>query len=174
MERGTQLEEECTEAKQSFEAAQASRATASDRSHVTASERAAPEPVHDVALPPEPLPEPMPPAVAATTPMKHSAPLVTAVADMPVPATVASDRSHVAAYEHHPDSSAVVPVDEFSDMQSLSADNDWKSCASALNDVLDDLSDKAADEDEAANDLLETILCCPDTRAVKSGNATPK
>ena len=59
---------------------------------------------------------------------------------MPVSATVASDRSHVAAYEHHPDSSAVVPVDEFSDMQSLSADNDWKSCASALNDVLDDLS----------------------------------
>ena len=70
----------------------------------------------------------------------------------------ASDRSLSAAPEVVP----TVASAAGSDRSHVASDDD------AVNELLDELSDLAADEDETASDLLDTLLSCHDTRAVKS------
>ena len=70
----------------------------------------------------------------------------------------ASDRSLSAAPEVVP----TVASAAGSDRSHVASDDD------AVNELLDELSDRAADEDETASDLLDTLLSCHDTRAVMS------
>ena len=82
--------------------------------------------------------------------LRHSAPTVAAAA--------ASDRSLSPAPEVAPTVAAAAG----SDRSHVASDD------AAVNELLDELSDRAADEDETASDLLDTLLSCHDTRAVKS------
>ena len=82
--------------------------------------------------------------------LRHSAPTVAAAA--------ASDRSLSPAPEVAPTVAAAAG----SDRSHVASDD------AAVNELLDELSDQAADENETASDLLDTLLSCPDTRAVKS------